>query len=93
MGFSLGGAYALDESVHKPDDIAAVVTFYAAYPDPDFRQRVHPRVPRYDWNDVAPMFSAASRQSRRNPSMAGAMMRTMSGNWKYMYASSSAVFE
>ena len=33
---------------------------------------------------LAPMFSAASRQSLRRPSMAGAMIRTMSGNWKYM---------
>ena len=31
------------------------------------------------------MFSAASRHSFFRPSMAGAMMRTMSGNWKYRY--------
>ena len=31
---------------------------------------------------VAPMFSAASRHSGFRPSMAGAMIRTMSGNWK-----------
>ena len=34
--------------------------------------------------EVAPRFAEASRQSWRRPSMAGAMMRTMSGNWKYM---------
>ena len=32
---------------------------------------------------LAPMFSAASRHSGRSPSMAGAMISTMSGNWKY----------
>ena len=32
----------------------------------------------------APMFSAASRHSRFRPSRAGAMIRTISGNWKYM---------
>jgi hypothetical protein len=39
---------------------------------------------RQYWAGVAPMFSAASRHSRRNPSSAGAMISTMSGNWKYM---------
>jgi carboxymethylenebutenolidase len=34
---SLGGAYALDMSVHLPDEIAAVVTFYATYPGLDYR--------------------------------------------------------
>ena len=38
---------------------------------------------RQYWYVLAPMFSAASRQSRRRPSRAGAMIRTMSGNWKY----------
>ena len=32
---------------------------------------------------VAPMFSDASRHSCFRPSMAGAMIRTISGNWKY----------
>ena len=32
IGFSLGGAYALDMSVNMANEIAAVVTFYAAYP-------------------------------------------------------------
>jgi len=36
VGFSLGGAYALDMSVNLADDIAAVVTFYDAYPDLDY---------------------------------------------------------
>ncbi len=36
VGFSLGGAYALDMSVELPEEIAAVVTFYAAWPEPDF---------------------------------------------------------
>jgi hypothetical protein len=39
---------------------------------------------RQYWAGVAPMFSAASRHSRRSPSRAGAMISTMSGNWKYM---------
>jgi carboxymethylenebutenolidase len=34
---SLGGAYALDMSVQLADEIAAVVTFYAAWAGPDFR--------------------------------------------------------
>ena len=38
LGFSLGGAYALDMSVQLPDEVAAVVTFYAAWPEPDFRR-------------------------------------------------------
>src|SRR5215471_4001467 len=38
VGFSLGGAYALDLSVTLPEQIAAVVTFYAAWPEPDFRR-------------------------------------------------------
>ena len=32
VGFSLGGAYALDTSVTLAQEIAAVVTFYASYP-------------------------------------------------------------
>lgn len=36
--FSLGGAYALDTSVELPDEIAAVVTFYATYPGLDYRR-------------------------------------------------------
>ena len=38
VGFSLGGAYALDMSVTLAEEIAAVVTFYAAYPGPDYRR-------------------------------------------------------
>jgi len=37
VGFSLGGAYALDTSVTLPEEIAAVVTFYASYPGLDYR--------------------------------------------------------
>ncbi len=36
VGFSLGGAYALDMSVNLAEEIAAVVTFYASYPGPDY---------------------------------------------------------
>src|SRR2546421_5260953 len=36
VGFSLGGAYALDLSVTLAQEIAAVVTFYSAYPGLDF---------------------------------------------------------
>ena len=32
IGFSLGGAFALDRSVALAEEIAAVVTFYATYP-------------------------------------------------------------
>jgi carboxymethylenebutenolidase len=32
VGFSLGGAYALSTSIVLPQEIAAVVTFYASYP-------------------------------------------------------------
>lgn len=38
VGFSLGGAYALDLSVELPDEIAAVVIFYATYTGLDFRR-------------------------------------------------------
>lgn len=38
LGFSLGGAYALDMSVQLADEITAVATFYAAYSAPDFRR-------------------------------------------------------
>jgi carboxymethylenebutenolidase len=38
VGFSLGGAYALDMSVNLAEEIAAVVIFYAAWPEPDFRR-------------------------------------------------------
>src|SRR5262249_35581027 len=38
VGFSLGGAYALDMWVELADEIAAVVLFYAAWPEPDFRR-------------------------------------------------------
>jgi carboxymethylenebutenolidase len=37
VGFSLGGAYALDMSVTLAQKIAAVVTFYATYPGLDYR--------------------------------------------------------
>jgi carboxymethylenebutenolidase len=36
LGFSLGGAYALDMSVKLAQQIAAVVTFYDSYPEPDY---------------------------------------------------------
>jgi carboxymethylenebutenolidase len=38
VGFSLGGAYALDLSVTLAQEIAAVVTFYASYPGLDYRR-------------------------------------------------------
>ncbi len=38
VGFSLGGAYALDMSVTLAEEIAAVVTFYASYPGLDYRR-------------------------------------------------------
>jgi carboxymethylenebutenolidase len=38
VGFSLGGAYALDMSVTLAEEIAAVVTFYAAYTGLDYRR-------------------------------------------------------
>src|SRR5258708_1323830 len=38
VGFSLGGAYALDLSVTLAEEIAAVVTFYATYTGPDYRR-------------------------------------------------------
>ena len=38
VGFSLGGAYALDMSVSMAEDIAAVVTFYATYTGLDYRR-------------------------------------------------------
>ncbi len=37
VGFSLGGAYALDTSVTLAEEIAAVVIFYATYTGPDYR--------------------------------------------------------
>jgi carboxymethylenebutenolidase len=36
IGFSLGGAYALDTSVNLAEEIAAVVTFYASYSGLDY---------------------------------------------------------
>jgi carboxymethylenebutenolidase len=36
VGFSLGGAYALDTSINLAEEIAAVVTFYASYPGLDY---------------------------------------------------------
>jgi carboxymethylenebutenolidase len=36
VGFSLGGAYALDTSVTLAQEIAAAVTFYASYPGLDY---------------------------------------------------------
>jgi carboxymethylenebutenolidase len=36
IGFSLGGAYALDASVNLADEIAAVVIFYATYTGIDY---------------------------------------------------------
>ena len=38
IGFSLGGAYALDTSVILAREIAAVVTFYDSYPGLDYRR-------------------------------------------------------
>ncbi len=38
VGFSLGGAYALDMSVTLAQKIAAVVTFYDSYPGLDYRR-------------------------------------------------------
>jgi carboxymethylenebutenolidase len=36
VGFSMGGAYALDTSITLADEIAAVVTFYCAYTGLDY---------------------------------------------------------
>ena len=36
VGFSLGGAYALDMSVSIAEEVGAVVTFYASYPGLDY---------------------------------------------------------
>jgi carboxymethylenebutenolidase len=36
IGFSLGGAYALDMSIRMSQEIGAVVTFYASYPGLDY---------------------------------------------------------
>ncbi len=36
IGFSLGGAYALDTSVNLPEEVGAVVIFYATYTGLDF---------------------------------------------------------
>lgn len=36
MGFSMGAAYALDMSVYRPEEVAAVVTFYGSYSGLDF---------------------------------------------------------
>jgi len=36
IGFSLGGAYALDTSVNRAEETGAVVTFYATYPGLDY---------------------------------------------------------
>jgi carboxymethylenebutenolidase len=36
VGFSLGGAYALDTSINLAGEIAAVVIFYATYTGPDY---------------------------------------------------------
>ncbi|HET9999500.1 MAG TPA: dienelactone hydrolase family protein [Ktedonobacteraceae bacterium] len=36
IGFSLGGAYALDTSVNLAEEIAAVVIFYTAWSEPDY---------------------------------------------------------
>ncbi|GHO99422.1 dienelactone hydrolase [Reticulibacter mediterranei] len=38
VGFSLGGAYALDTSVTLAEQIAAVVTFYDSYPGLDYNK-------------------------------------------------------
>jgi carboxymethylenebutenolidase len=38
VGFSMGGAYALDTSTTLAQEIAAVVTFYASYPGLDYRK-------------------------------------------------------
>jgi carboxymethylenebutenolidase len=38
VGFSLGGAYALDMSVALAEEITAVVTFYDSYPGLDYRR-------------------------------------------------------
>jgi carboxymethylenebutenolidase len=38
LAFSLGGAYALDMSVTVPDEVAAVVSYYATYPGLDYRR-------------------------------------------------------
>jgi carboxymethylenebutenolidase len=38
VAFSLGGAYALDMSVELPEEIAAVVIFYATYTGLDYRR-------------------------------------------------------
>jgi carboxymethylenebutenolidase len=38
LALSLGGAYALDMSVTAPDEVAAVVSYYATYPGLDYRR-------------------------------------------------------
>jgi carboxymethylenebutenolidase len=38
VGFSLGGAYALDTSVTLADEVAAVVIFYDSYPGLDYHR-------------------------------------------------------
>jgi carboxymethylenebutenolidase len=52
LGFSLGGAYALDTSVNLPEEIAAVVIFYDAWPDLDYRRAQAAYVCHYAEDDT-----------------------------------------
>ena len=52
IGFSLGGAYALDTSVERADEVAAVVIFYDAYPGLDYRRARTPYLFHYAEDDT-----------------------------------------
>src|SRR5437660_7382344 len=67
VGFSLGGAYALDMSVTLAEEIAAVVTFYDSYPGLDYRSAKAAYLCHFAQDDpFQPAESRAAREQALN---------------------------
>ncbi|MGE5335315.1 MAG: dienelactone hydrolase family protein [Nitrososphaerota archaeon] len=64
IGFSLGGAYALDMSVNLAEEVAAVVTFYASYTGPEFSRAQAAYLCHFAENDPYEPAEAAAEMER-----------------------------
>lgn len=64
IGFSLGGAYALDTSVNRPEEISAVVVFYDTYPGLEYNRASAPYLCHYAEDDSFVSTEAIAQMER-----------------------------
>lgn len=69
VGFSLGGAYALDMSVHLAEEIAAVVIFYTAWSEPEYSRAKAAYLCHFAENDA---FESAEAGAEMEQALRGA---------------------